>query len=88
MQVNILEAKNRLSQLIRRAQEGEDVVIANRGAPVARLLPAKELSANAEGAGDARTILGWLESHPLPTYARRSAREIDASVEEERRAWD
>jgi len=88
MQVNILEAKNRLSQLIRRAQAGEDVVIANRGAPVARLLPAKGPTINAEGAGDARAILGWLESHPLPAYARRSAREIDASVDEERRAWD
>ncbi len=38
MQVNILEAKNRLSQLIRSAQAGEEeVVIANRGQPVARL---------------------------------------------------
>jgi prevent-host-death family protein len=86
MQVNVLEAKNRLSQLIRRAQAGEEVVITNRGAPVARLLPAG--AANAQSVGDARTILGWLESHPLPAYARRSAREIDASVEEERRAWD
>ncbi len=34
MQVNVLEAKNRLSQLIRAAQAGEDVVIANRGEPV------------------------------------------------------
>ena len=36
VQVNILEAKNRLSQLIKSAQAGEEVVIANRGAPVAR----------------------------------------------------
>ena len=38
MQVNILEAKNRLSLLIRAAQAGEDVVIANRGEPVVRLV--------------------------------------------------
>ena len=38
MQVNILEAKNRLSLLIRAAQAGEEVVIANRGQPVARLV--------------------------------------------------
>jgi hypothetical protein len=31
VQVNILEAKNRLSRLIKAAQAGEDVVIANRG---------------------------------------------------------
>ena len=36
MQVNILEAKNRLSQLIKSAQRGEEVVIANRGEPVAQ----------------------------------------------------
>ena len=40
MQVNILEARNRLSQLIKAAQAGEEVVIANRGEPVARLVPA------------------------------------------------
>ena len=33
MQVNIPEAKNRLSLLIKAAQAGEDVVIANRGEP-------------------------------------------------------
>jgi len=40
MQVNILEAKNRLSQLVKRAQAGEEIIIANRGQPVARLVPA------------------------------------------------
>lgn len=33
MQVHILEAKNRLSQLIKYAQAGDEVVIANRGYP-------------------------------------------------------
>lgn len=37
MQVNILEAKNKLSHLVKRAQAGEEVVIANRGVPVVRL---------------------------------------------------
>jgi len=39
MQVNMLEAKSQLSKLVRAAQEGEDVVIAKNGVPVARLLP-------------------------------------------------
>lgn len=38
MKVNILEAKNRLSELVRAAAAGEEVVIANRGRPVARLI--------------------------------------------------
>ena len=39
MQVNMLEAKSQLSKLVSAAQEGEDVVIARNGVPVARLLP-------------------------------------------------
>ncbi|HSF15109.1 MAG TPA: type II toxin-antitoxin system prevent-host-death family antitoxin [Vicinamibacteria bacterium] len=36
-QVNIYEAKTRLSQLVEDAASGEDVVIARAGKPVARL---------------------------------------------------
>jgi len=88
MQVNILEAKNSLSQLIRRAQAGEDVVIANRRAPVARLLPAAEAAAGERATGEAHAILGWLDNHRLPAYAQRSAKEIDAAIAEERRSGD
>ena len=38
--VNTLEAKNRLSELLRRVEAGEEVVIARNGVPVARLVPA------------------------------------------------
>lgn len=88
MQVNIFEAKNRLSQLIRSVQAGEEVVIANRGEPVARLVPVCEASGTASGTGSARAILGWLERHPLPDYARRSAEEIEAAIDEERHSWE
>ena len=88
MQVNIFEAKNRLSQLIKSAQLGEEVVIANRGVPVARLVPARETSAAISGTGSSRAILDWLERHALPDYARRSSEEIDAAIEQERRSWD
>lgn len=88
MQVNIFEAKNRLSLLIKSVQAGEEVVIANRGEPVARLVPARETSAGASGTGSARAILDWLENHALPDYARRSSEEIDAAIAEERRSWD
>jgi prevent-host-death family protein len=33
------EAKTKLSQLVERAESGEDVVIARNGKPVARLVP-------------------------------------------------
>ena len=35
--VNMHEAKSSLSQLVKRAESGEDVVIARNGVPVARL---------------------------------------------------
>jgi prevent-host-death family protein len=85
MQVNILEAKTRLSQLVKAAQAGQEVVISNRGEPVARLVPvAKEPAVT----GSARLILGWLDNHPLPDYARRPAEEIDAAIGAERASWD
>jgi prevent-host-death family protein len=88
MRVNIFEAKNRLSQLIKSAQAGEDVIIANRGEPVARLVPVGGTPAHLAGTGSAAAILGWLGRHRLPPYAQRSADEIDAALEEERAAWD
>jgi prevent-host-death family protein len=88
MQVNILEAKNRLSQLIRSVHAGEQVIIANRGEPVARLVSAKTPDAAVADAGSGRAILAWIEKHRLPAYARRSAEEIDASIAEERASWD
>jgi prevent-host-death family protein len=88
VQVNIFEAKNRLSQLIRSVQAGEEVVIANRGEPVARLVPVQETTSTTVGVGSARAILSWLEQHSPPDYARRTAEEIDAGIEEQRRSWD
>jgi prevent-host-death family protein len=69
MQVNISEAKNCLSLLIKAAQAGEDVVIANRGEPVVRLVPARAPVGVRANRGSARTILDWLDSHSLPAYA-------------------
>ncbi len=90
VQVNILEAKNRLSQLVKAAQSGQEIVIANRGHPVARLVGSSNGAAHApaEAAADAGGIVAWLESHPLPAYARRSAKEIEAALVEERLAWE
>ena len=38
MQVNVLEAKTKFSKLLEAVDLGEDVVIANRGKPVARIV--------------------------------------------------
>ena len=87
MQVNVLEARNRLSQLIKAAQSGEEVIIANRGEPVARLVPTARNHRNTL-AGTPQRILAWKERNPLPMRLRRSAKDIDAEIEAERNAWD
>lgn len=38
-EVNIHEAKTQLSRLLQRVAGGEEITIANRGVPVARLVP-------------------------------------------------
>ncbi len=84
MKVDILEAKNRLSELIKSAQMGQDVVIANRGQPVARLVRINPLDA----ATKKRDILSWAKRNSLEVHTQKSAVEIDASILLERQAWD
>ncbi len=89
MLVSILKARNGLSRLIKSVQRGEEVVIANRGAPVARLVAVAPRPVDTEaGAGESGGLLDWLTRHPLPAYARRTHEEIEAGIGSERSAWD
>jgi prevent-host-death family protein len=83
--VSVLEAKNQLSKLIRAVRAGDQIVIANRGEPVARL------TAVETGAGTSRgtaTAILELAQTRRPSPRKRSAREIDRAVADERAAWD
>ncbi|MEW6044957.1 MAG: type II toxin-antitoxin system Phd/YefM family antitoxin [Bacillota bacterium] len=40
--VNVHQAKTHLSRLLERVRQGEDVVIAKAGRPIARLIPVRE----------------------------------------------
>jgi prevent-host-death family protein len=86
MQVNTFEAKNRLSQLIKAVQAGEEVVIANRGEPVARLVAVAPVPAKFER-GSAEAILDWLRTRK-PLERQRTAEEIEADIEALRASWD
>jgi prevent-host-death family protein len=64
IQLNVQEAKTRLSQILAQAEAGEDVIIARGGKPVARLVPV---------AGPAPRPVGFVEGtvgdsffEPLP----------------------
>jgi len=91
VQVTIPEASSRLAQLIRSVQAGAEVVIAEDGTPVARLVPAVGAPRTPGApidAGRASAILDWLARHPLPPDVQRSAEEIDAAIAAERASWD
>jgi prevent-host-death family protein len=49
--VNVHAAKTNLSQLLKQAQAGEEVIIAQAGVPVARLVPIASASASREPGG-------------------------------------
>lgn len=87
MQGTIPEASQRLAQLIQSVRAGEDVVIAEGGEPVARLVPASQPNQAAQ-VGHARAILDRLSRSKLPDESRRSGEEIDAAIAAERAAWD
>ena len=42
--VNIYDAKTRLSQLVERAEAGEEIIIARGGRPAARLVPFRSVA--------------------------------------------
>ena len=85
MQVNVLDAKNRLSELIRRAHSGETVVIANRGVPAVSLTP---ISGDmTPRPGSAQAILDWMDREGPPA-TQRSHEEIEADIADNRSAWD
>jgi prevent-host-death family protein len=57
MEVGIRELKAKLSEYVSMAEQGRDIVVTDRGRPVARLLPYSETSAFDQG-----IALGWIEA--------------------------
>ena len=67
MQVNIYEAKTRLSELVDKANDDEDVIIARNGRPVARLVKyAQERSRRRLGTLAGRVRMADDFDAPLP----------------------
>ena len=50
-QVGMHEAKTKLSQLVQRAEDGEEIVIARNGEPAVQLVPVVKTSSLAEARG-------------------------------------
>ena len=64
--VNVHEAKTQLSRLLVRAEAGEEVVIARRGEPVARLVACKPKGRRRFGAMKGKIVVGDSILEPLP----------------------
>jgi prevent-host-death family protein len=79
MTVNVHTAKTQLSQLIARAEEGEEIVIARNGKPAVRMVPAER-----QAPGEGRIPLGTLRNKlKLPEDWEKHWREMDAEIEDE-----
>ncbi|GMU57518.1 MAG: hypothetical protein AMXMBFR33_66640 [Candidatus Xenobia bacterium] len=65
-QVNIHEAKTRLSELIAAVEQGEEIVIARSGAPVARLVPLEPPPPRVPGADRGLFVVSDAFFEPLP----------------------
>ena len=72
--VNVHQAKTSLSRLLAQVEAGEEVVIARRGEPVARLVRCKPRSKRQFGAMKGQIVIDDSFFDPLP--------------EEELRAWE
>jgi prevent-host-death family protein len=73
MRLNILEAKNRLSELVRAARAGTEVVIAKNGQPMVRLVPIAA-SAGLKGFGSLKSVRGDVDKAFTPAVERAAAR--------------
>jgi len=74
-QINVAEAKAKLSELLDRALAGEEIVIARAGKPLAQLVPVKGAKARKKGAWR-----GWAHSIETETFlAPMDPEDLDAA---------
>jgi len=65
--VNIHEAKTHLSKLLVRVREGEEVIIAKAGKPIARLVPMREKPLRrTPGSAKGKVLIAPDFDEPLP----------------------
>jgi prevent-host-death family protein len=64
--INVAEAKERLSELVRRAARGEEFVISRNGQPQARLVPLPAKQARVPGKGAGQWVVSEDFNEPLP----------------------
>lgn len=73
-QVQIAHAKANFSALLERVEAGEEIVIARRGKPIARLVPETRSRRSAADALAAAWALGGLRIDPAPALAPEASK--------------
>ena len=73
MQVNILEAKNQLSKLVKAAVKGEEVIIARDGVPMVKLV---KINAPVRKPGAWRDLAPAAPDWDAPSFNREIADEL------------
>ena len=81
MQVNMLEAKTQLSKLVEAALRGEEVVIANRGRPVVKLVKADIPAKRVAGAWAGLMTDAEIDHAFSPEVEAEYARQWQASID-------
>jgi prevent-host-death family protein len=70
--VNIYEAKTHLSELVERAEGGEEIIIARSGRPVARLVPLRADHERKPGSWRGKVWIAPDFDAPLPDELQRA----------------
>ncbi len=74
--VNIHQAKTQLSRLLERVRQGEEIIVAKAGRPVAKLVPfGDKVAARAPGSARGRIEIADDFDAPLPDDLMRSFEE-------------
>jgi prevent-host-death family protein len=68
MRIGSFEAKNKLSELLLRAERGDEIVITRRGRPVAKLVPIREETDNDRARAAAERIRDRAKARKLGRF--------------------
>jgi len=79
MKVNMLEAKNQLSRLVKDALAGEDVVIASNGEPMVRLVPVARRG-RLGGLGKLKKFRAAIDAAFTPELDQQIARSLEGQM--------
>jgi len=79
MKVNMLDAKNQLSRLVKEALEGRDVIIASNGEPMVKLVPVAR-KGRLRGWGKLKKLAAAVDAAFTPEIDEEVARTLEGRL--------